>query len=78
MQHSVILHEEPWGLPLGEKLLPEYLQENGYDTHLIGKWHLGFYRKAYIPTKRGFNSFFGYYAAVIDYYKHGWTMEVGV
>lgn len=70
------MSEEPWGLSLNEKLLPEYLQDNGYDTHLIGKWHMGFYRKAYTPTERGFKSHFGYYGPALDYYRHGWAAEV--
>ncbi|KAH9376422.1 hypothetical protein HPB48_020096 [Haemaphysalis longicornis] len=36
-QHSVLGPAEPWGLPLHFKLLPEYLKDLGYQTHLVGK-----------------------------------------
>ncbi|CAH0561205.1 unnamed protein product [Brassicogethes aeneus] len=70
MQHLVILEPEPWGLPLNETVLPQHLKRNGYVTHAIGKWHLGFHKKEYTPTYRGFDSHFGYWQGLQDYYKH--------
>lgn len=70
MQHLVILAPEPWGLPLSERLMPEYLKAAGYATHAIGKWHLGFHRREYTPTYRGFDSHYGYWNGYQDYYDH--------
>ncbi|XP_011179349.2 arylsulfatase B [Zeugodacus cucurbitae] len=70
MQQSVIINDQPWGLPLQEQLLPEILRDAGYATNLIGKWHLGFWRKELTPTMRGFDHHFGYYSGYIDYYNH--------
>ncbi|XP_077515256.1 arylsulfatase B-like isoform X1 [Amblyomma americanum] len=70
MQSGIIGNMEPWGLPLGLKLLPSYFKDLGYDVHMIGKWHLGFFRTEYTPLKRGFDSFFGYYTGQADYYDH--------
>ena len=30
LHHDVIHPDAPWGLPLGEKTLPDYLKSNGY------------------------------------------------
>ena len=53
----------PEGIPLNVKLLPEYLEQLGYESHMFGKWHLGHCNTKYTPTARGFNSMEGKYVA---------------
>ncbi|KAL7035835.1 hypothetical protein ACKWTF_008581 [Chironomus riparius] len=70
MHDFVIVSNEPWGLDPKEKILPQYFKEAGYVTRLVGKWHLGHFQQQYTPTKRHFDSFFGYLTGVIDYFDH--------
>merc|ERR1719162_826613 len=58
------------GVPLSEKFLPEFLKDADYETHLVGKWHVGMIKEGYLPHNRGFDTAFGYYEGAIDYYKH--------
>ena len=44
----------------GEITLGQVFAKQGYRTALIGKWHLGRYRK-YHPVLRGFDEFFGFW-----------------
>ncbi|XP_010615133.1 arylsulfatase G isoform X3 [Fukomys damarensis] len=46
------------GLPLSESTLAEVLQQSGYVTGIIGKWHLG-HHGSYHPNFRGFDYYFG-------------------
>ncbi|MBC7926715.1 MAG: sulfatase-like hydrolase/transferase [Bryobacteraceae bacterium] len=57
------------GLPPLAHSLPLLMKKNGYATALIGKWHLG-YKREFSPRAHGFDSFFGYKSAAIDYYTH--------
>lgn len=70
MYHYTIGGSQPYGLSLGETLLPEHLSALGYANHHVGKWHLGFFRQLYTPVFRGFSSHFGYWTGRIDYYDH--------
>lgn len=74
LQHNVAWNDEPYGLGLEHKLMPEYFRESGYKTHLVGKWHLGFYQEQYTPTRRGFDTHFGYLGPWIDYWDHTFIM----
>ena len=37
MQHEVNFNDQPWGLSPKEKILSQYLTENGYVTGAVGK-----------------------------------------
>ncbi|MGI8907037.1 MAG: sulfatase family protein [Candidatus Sumerlaeaceae bacterium] len=55
---NVLGPESKIGLRQKEWTIAEALKEQGYSTTCIGKWHLG--RPAeFLPTKHGFNSYFG-------------------
>ena len=46
------------GIHLDELTIAELLQESGYATACIGKWHLGFH-EPFLPHSQGFGHYFG-------------------
>ena len=61
---------DPGGIPLEEKLLPEVLAEAGYQSLMVGKWHLGHAERAYFPQARGFEHFYGHVTGGVGYWDH--------
>ena len=63
--------ENSWGELAAEAvLLPQSLKQAGYESAIIGKWHLGL-EKPNRPTDRGFNFFHGFLGDMMDdYYLH--------
>lgn len=68
--YTIVRPHAKWGLPLEERTLANALQEAGYATAIIGKWHLGEFEPAYLPTARGFDHQYGHYFGAIDYFSH--------
>ncbi len=59
-----------FGLPLTETTLATTLKGAGYNTALVGKWHLGFDEK-YRPRQRGFDEYFGFLGGAHQYLPQG-------
>jgi arylsulfatase A len=47
------------GLPEEEITIAQLLKTVGYKTACFGKWHLGHGEEKYMPTSRGFDSYYG-------------------
>jgi arylsulfatase A-like enzyme len=70
LQEGVIRPWGQYGLPVSERTLPQALKEVGYETAICGKWHLGFVKPEFQPTRRGFDHQYGHYNGAIDYFTH--------
>nr|CAH7742794.1 unnamed protein product [Callosobruchus chinensis] len=75
-QGTPISAGENRSLPLNIPTMAEQLKKLGYSTHLVGKWHLGAAYKKVTPTRRGFDSHFGYWAGFVGYFDYMAFSEV--
>jgi len=63
----------PWynaGLPDDEYLIAEALRDAGYQTAMVGKWHLGHTQQHQLPNAQGFEHFYGHLHTNTDFYRH--------
>eukprot|EP01060_Flectonema_neradi_P006911 TRINITY_DN14771_c0_g1_i2.p1 TRINITY_DN14771_c0_g1~~TRINITY_DN14771_c0_g1_i2.p1 ORF type:complete len:565 (+),score=100.87 TRINITY_DN14771_c0_g1_i2:116-1810(+) len=65
-----IRDHKPYGVPVDEVFISQLLKRSSYETHIVGKWHLGLCNEAYTPIKRGFDSFLGLLTGSTDHYTH--------
>ncbi|MEM9825011.1 MAG: sulfatase [Planctomycetota bacterium] len=57
-KRRVLFPNSVGGLPASETTIAEMLRSTGYQTSMVGKWHLG-HRAEYLPTEHGFDRYFG-------------------
>lgn len=55
------------GIPMSETFISKVLQDSGYKTAAIGKWHLG-EESDFHPNNRGFDEFYGFLNGGHDYF----------
>ncbi|HEB91376.1 MAG TPA: arylsulfatase [Deltaproteobacteria bacterium] len=61
----------PWhtiGVHPGERFMPESFRDAGYQTAIVGKWHLGHAQMTYHPNQRGFDHFYGHLHTEVGYF----------
>ena len=63
------------GLPPSAITMPRILKDHGYDTAIIGKWHLGYLPK-FSPNRHGFDEFYGILGGNADYFTHKEASEL--
>ena len=63
------LTTSPDGLLPTPKTLARLIKDQGYETGLIGKWHLGI-PSEFHPLRHGYDEFYGFLGAAADYSSH--------
>lgn len=61
----------PWmniGIHPDEHFMPQSFRAAGYQTAMVGKWHLGHALQAYHPNERGFEHFYGHLHTEVGYF----------
>ena len=61
----------PWsnvGVHPNERFMPQAFKEAGYQTAMVGKWHLGHAQQTYHPNQRGFDHFYGHLHTEVGYF----------
>lgn len=68
--HSVLMAWDNAGVSPEEHFMPESFKAAGYQTAMIGKWHLGHTIEQHTPNARGFDHFYGHFNTDVDHFGH--------
>ena len=68
LAYSVILPWDNNGVHPEEHFMPESFRAAGYQTAMVGKWHLGHAQMSYHPNQRGFEHFYGHLHTQVGYF----------
>ena len=66
--YAVILPWNNHGVNPAERFMPESFLAAGYQTAMVGKWHLGHAQQTYHPNQRGFEHFYGHLHTEVGYF----------
>jgi arylsulfatase A-like enzyme len=66
--YGVILPWHSIGIHPDEHFMPQSFQAAGYQTAMVGKWHLGHAQQTYHPNQRGFEHFYGHLHTEVGYF----------
>ena len=66
--YAVIMPWQNNGIHPDEHFMPESFRAAGYQTALVGKWHLGHAQQTYHPNARGFDHFYGHLHTEVGYF----------
>jgi arylsulfatase A-like enzyme len=65
----------PGGVDSRMTIMPAMLKKAGYETAMVGKWHLGMAQPSMLPAKRGFDKHLGMLMGWTDHWNHKWAPE---
>lgn len=71
--HSVIMAWDNDGVSPEEHFMPESFKEAGYQTAMVGKWHMGHSIEQHTPNARGFDHFYGHFNTDVRYFEHSFA-----
>ncbi len=66
--YGVILPWDNNGVHPDEHFMPQSFLAAGYQTAMMGKWHLGHAQQTYHPNERGFEHFYGHLHTQVGFY----------
>lgn len=66
--YGVIMAWDNIGVHPDEHFMPQSFQAAGYQTAMVGKWHLGHAQMTYHPNNRGFEHFYGHLHTEVGFY----------
>jgi arylsulfatase A-like enzyme len=66
--YAVIMPWNTIGIHPDEHFMPQSFQSAGYQTAMVGKWHLGHAQMTYHPNQRGFDHFYGHLHTEVGYF----------
>ncbi len=66
--YSVVLPWDNNGVHPDEHFMPQTFKAAGYQTAMVGKWHLGHSQQTFHPNERGFEHFYGHLHTEVGYF----------